>query len=1122
MVTFVKRRFGRYLFALAAVVAAFFLRVGMARWAGDHLPPYILFFPTVMVVSLVAGWETGVLATLASAALVYIYILPAGRATGADLAGMTLFVANNLFIGVITELYRRSRDRMEEQVKERTAALAQANEQLSQESENHRRALEEVRKSQEKLAKAFRASPDGLLISRLSDGLFIEPGDKWLAMFGYTREEVIGRTSFELNFFVDRGERDRLKTTVEKQGFLRDFEMTIRRKTGELIRVSVSAELIEVQNETCLISVVHDISQRKKNEEQVRLLLTAVEATSHGVAITNDKGNLVWANSGFTQLTGYTLAEVMGKNPRILKSGRQTDEFYTVLWKTILAGEVWRGELVNRRKDGSHYFERMVITPVRADGGEKITHYIAFKEDVTALKKISDALEQSEEVYRSLFHNMLNGIAYCQMVYDQAGRPEDFRYLKVNETFTTLTGLKEVEGRLVTELIPGIWKSDPQLLQTYGRVAKSGQPERFEVFIEALADWYSVSVYCPQAGYFVAVFDVVTERKRTEKELRRNEEIMQEMSAMAHIGAWEFDPKTLRVSWTEETSRIHETDPQAPVDVARALDFYQADSRPIIERALQEILATGKGYDLELQIITANGNRKWVRTIGRATLQAGQVVEVHGALQDITNRKAAEQMELAKEAAENANQAKTDFLANMSHEIRTPMNAILGYANLLRRDATLPVEVRRKLETINRSGEHLLALINNILELSKIESGRLTVRAIAFDLFNLLDDLEQLYRSRAESKQISLFFRRSPGLVRHVWADQEKLHQMLANLLDNAIKFTDVGWVELRTAMIGPAADGQFRLVLEVRDTGPGISAEELPKLFKKFEQTSTGKAAHVGTGLGLAISRQCARLLGGDLSVASEAGKGCTFRLEIPVNPLAGVALPAGQSDWPGLPRPAEMAACRVLVVDDIADNREVLVQLLQSAGFEVRAVTGGRDAFELCAEWEPRLILMDTRMPEMNGYEAIRQIRSGPAGARVKIISVSAAAFEEDQVAALAAGADEFVAKPFRDLELLEKIRILLGGQPGLRSGDGGAEGRHPLIAHLNAEAVGRLPDELRRQLHTAVVVADFDQVMLLIERVKEHDPQAAQGLADLAGQFDAENLLRLLGQSEGKKLS
>ena len=235
MLTKMTRRIYRYPIALAAVVAAYYLRAGMVRLVGDHLPPYILFFPTVMVVSLMSGLEMGVLATVASVALVYFCILPAGPATGADLVAMALFVANNLFISVVAEMYRRGRDQMEEQVKERTAALARANEELSRESETRRQALEEMRKSEEKLAKAFRASPDGVLISRLADGLFIEPSDKWLAMFGYTREEVIGRTSFELKFFVDPGERDRLKAALVEQGFLRDFEMTLRRKAGDLL-----------------------------------------------------------------------------------------------------------------------------------------------------------------------------------------------------------------------------------------------------------------------------------------------------------------------------------------------------------------------------------------------------------------------------------------------------------------------------------------------------------------------------------------------------------------------------------------------------------------------------------------------------------------------------------------------------------------------------------------------------------------------------------------------------------------------------------------------------------------------------------------------------------------------
>jgi len=1089
--------------ALAAVAAAHLLRVGLTHYAGSPLPLFIAFFPTVMLVSLLCGLVPGLVAISTSVLATIWLVLPTGPLNRADTLAMIVFTSTNLAFSLLAWHYRQTRFRMAEMVAERTAELAKANQLLAAENESRRQALEVLRESEEKLAHAFRASPDGVVVSRVADGLFLEVSDKWLQLLGYDRAEVLGHTSFALNLFADPTERQRLVERLRSQGGVRNFEILLRRRNGDLFPATLSAEPLAIRHEACMICVVHDLSQRKRSEEQVRLLTTAVQATSHGVTITSDTGAIVWANSGFETMTGYTLAEVVGQNPRLFKSGHQPPEFYRRLWDTILAGQVWRDELVNRRKDGSHYYERMIITPVRATGGEKITHFIAFKEDITALKQISDALRESENLYRSLFHNLLNGFAYCRMLYDESGQPSDFVYLKVNEAFTSMTGLKNVEGRRISELVPGFCETDFGLLETYGRVARPGPPEKFELYVAALRDWYSISVFSPRAEYFVAVFDVITERKRTEAELRRNEEIMREMSAMAHIGAWNFDPQTGLGTWTEEVARIHEIDPSAPPSVERGLEFYPGEYRPKIEAAVKEIIATGQGYDLELELVTARGTRKWVRTIGRARQQDGRVVEVHGALQDITELKTAEQMRLAKDAAEAANQAKSEFLATMSHEIRTPMNAILGYTNLLRRDATLPPEVRQKLDTVNRSGEHLLTLINNILELSKIEAGRLPVRAIAFDLFGLLEDLERLYRTAADNKRLALVFRRAPGLPRQIRADQEKLHRILANLLDNAIKFTSQGQVELHARLEAVGTGGEARLVVEVSDTGLGIAPDELPRLFQKFEQTSSGRAARIGTGLGLAISHQCARLLGGDLTVRSEPDQGTVFHLELPVVPLAAL-VPAPVGDTPSPPAgPVAPASRRALVVDDLLDNRNLLVCLLETAGFEVRAVDSASECLALCRHWEPHLILMDTRMPEMDGHEAIRQLRAGPAGGHVKIISVSAAAFEEDRLAALTAGADDFVSKPFREAELLDKIHTLLGSTVSAVAG--------PLPARLMAESVARLPGELRRQLHTAVASGDFDQAAELISTISE--PPVARELAKLAGDFDAETLLRLL---------
>src|ERR1017187_3411573 len=270
-------------------------------------------------------------------------------------------------------------------------------------------------------------------------------------------------------------------------------------------------------------------AKRQGAAARLQLQTAALEATANAMVITNRAGAIAWVNPAFTRSTGYALDEVMGQNPRVLKSGKHDQSFYRELWVTILAGRVWQGELINRHKDGTLSPQETTITPVCGAGGA-ITHFVGVKQDLSERKRAAEALRQSEGRYRSLFENMLEGFAYCRMLFE-GDQPQDFVYLEVNSAFEQLTGLKNVVGRRVTEVVPGIKDSHPELFEVYGRVALTGRPERFESYLKPLKVWLSVYVYGPEKGCFIAVFDNVTERRELETQLRQ----AQKMEAIGQL-----------------------------------------------------------------------------------------------------------------------------------------------------------------------------------------------------------------------------------------------------------------------------------------------------------------------------------------------------------------------------------------------------------------------------------------------------------------------------------------------------------------------------------------------------------------------------------------------------------
>lgn len=620
----------------------------------------------------------------------------------------------------------------------------------------------------------------------------------------------------------------------------------------------------------------------------------------------------------------------------------------------------------------------------------------------------------------------------------------------------------------------------------------------------------------------VLLRSIVLQRRNKENLRRINERFVLATHA-AQVGVWDWNIPDNELVWDDSMYRLYGIQRE---DFGGAYDAWACTIHPQdkahTEGEIQSALRGEREYASEFRIVRPDGTIRYIKADSQTFRdEDGKPLRMIGTNIDISDLKLAEEKlrtlnaelegrvlertrELlqAKEAAEAANRAKSLFLANMSHELRTPLNTIIGFSDILQRDPAISGSLQETLGIIKKSGDHLLGLINDVLDIAKIESGRIELELKPFDLGAMVLDVTDLLSIRAANKGVSLLLDQSSAFPRYIVGDETKLRQILINLISNAIKATDQGSVTVRLRV---KQNHAAHLIMEVEDTGCGIAPEDQGKLFQPFVQVGP-QGRQQGTGLGLAITRQFAELMGGSIFVTSSVGRGSTFRVEVTVQPANPEDIPrslAKQGDVIGL-EPGQ-PAFRVLVVEDQQDNRRLLMSLLEKGGFQVRLAENGAGAVEQYTSWQPHFIWMDRRMPVMDGVEATRRIRALPGGDAVKIAVVTASTFREEDAELTMTGFDAVVHKPFRPAEIFDCMERLLGARFKRAESVTTTTAHRDLSGAALDAALDSVPDLLLQDLDEALLLLDSKRILRVIGEIGRTAPELAEILGERAHNYD-----------------
>lgn len=783
-------------------------------------------------------------------------------------------------------------------------------------------------------------------------------------MFGYRADQMLGNNVAMLmdmeHAEAHDGYIDHYLTTGETHIIGMGREVMAKRKDGTMFPIELAVSEYGDGDERLFVGVLRDISDRQKALEQLKLQSAALDSAANAVVITDADGNISWVNSAFTRLTGYDYDEVIGKNPRILKSGDQSSEEYQALWEAVLAGRIWHGELVNRRKDGSDYIEEQTITPVRGSDG-RISHFVAIKQDISERKAAEQALDEKNRVLQE------------RAKFDRSQG-------KVMELFSRSYEQKEI------------------LADTLSIIAEHHDIVSSAIYLyeEWSGQLKCIASHGAPSGIKMAVAPGEGVIGQAARERRTLELGSDQAPIRINAGLFEIAPSSVIATPIVYQEKVLGVMVLAPVAVLLA------EEKRFIERVCDQI---GVGLNNIKQYHDLKALSDQLKIRGR----------------EIANKN----MQL-----EEANRLKSEFLANMSHELRTPLNAIIGFSEVLKDGllGEMPEEQLDYISDIFDSANHLLSLINDILDLSKIEAGKMELHAEQINIPELLRNSLSIVKEKAHAHRIQLGVEIADD-VDVLIADARKFKQIIYNLVSNAVKFTPEGG----KVTLHAVRDGD-RIRITVEDTGIGIAPDQLSKLFRPFEQLDGSLSRrYEGTGLGLAMVKRLAELHGGSVSVESELEVGSRFTVEVPVGnpdvddsasvmdePRRAPVAPREQSSKPAHSL-VTTSGSRALVVEGNVGAAQRMKRYLEGAGCEVEVASDAADALRQIAVQRPDLMVVDLELPDRTGWELMSEIQSDPDTADLPVVMVSL----DNDDGPISLGSLNVLEKPVRKEVLFEVLQ-------------------------------------------------------------------------------------------------